>query len=233
MIFLDADDYLPDYAIFNRVAGIKNHDFLSTDYFEEGWKSNPDRKCYDRICNTDMAIRYLFSPGKLGYQGYIGPKMFVLDIINKNKIRFDRKILYNEDRLFIYQYLRHCESAVISSDKTYVYVHNKDSKMGRIESGKFSYDMLTELDAFDIMKEQLKADNSSSYVYCCEEMLEAAFRLSDIVPDDEKIISRLKDVKSSNYREIMHVKGQLRLKANVIKDRILRGRQFRKVDMIR
>jgi glycosyltransferase EpsH len=222
VVFLDADDFLLEDSISNRLDKIRKCDCLFTDYIELNAGFNPYRVLRDRICKSEVAIKYLFAPGKLGYQGYLSNKMFVSDIIRRNNIRFDANISYNEDRLFVFRYLRHCKNVAISSDKTYAYVHNEESKMGRVLAGKFEKEMLTELDAFDIMKQQLKVDNSKTYYYCCKEMRDAALRLSDMTPNDISVLRMLNEIEYSNFKEIIHAKGMYRLKFKVIKDRMLR-----------
>lgn len=88
------------------------------------------------------------------YQGYLWCKLFKTDIIWKNKLSFDCSLYYNEDRLFILQYLFHMAGKVRYVPQT-VYRYNErcSSAMGKIET-KVGYKRFrTDLVAFCKMRE--------------------------------------------------------------------------------
>lgn len=65
-------------------------------------------------------------------------KLFVLDIIKKNKIKFDPEVNYGEDFLFNLQYLRYCNGVVETKEPLYNYLmQNPDSLEARYKADLF------------------------------------------------------------------------------------------------
>ncbi len=224
ILFLDADDHLPADSLSTIANSIAYHDLLiadHTDIDEYGHEIPSDRAFTNKTLSCDQAIMLLYTSREIGYQGYIGNKAFKACIIKDNGLTFNEDIEYNEDRLFILQYLRHCKDAVLICNKIYNYVHHSASKMGRISSTAFDPSMLTELDAFDIMKRQLASDKSEAYYYCCQNMLQSSARLAGFNIESNDIKKRLRQIILQNLKEILlHAKGKryLKLKLIVIRD---------------
>lgn len=62
-----------------------------------------------------------------GIKGYIGGKLFKTDIIKKNNIKFDENQTLAEDLLFLFDYLKYCQSenaVCVSKNKLYCYENN-------------------------------------------------------------------------------------------------------------
>lgn len=93
------------------------------------------------------------------YQGYIWNKIFKKDAIKKAGLRFAEDVRYNEDRLFIFNYLLMNPGQVAyTNDVGYRYVIRDDSVMGKLRTGSRVTDvMTTEFLAFDMMIAQLEA----------------------------------------------------------------------------
>lgn len=219
VIFLDADDYLSADAISTRINALKGKDMLITDYceYEEsmGQFISSDREFFNHSCSADQAVEYLFAPGKMGYQGYLWNKMFLFSIIRDNHIRFREDIAYNEDRLFIFQYLCKCKDVSIIADTTYYYVHNNDSKMGKIRQQKYDPSMLTEIKAYNIMKNHLLEDRKRAYYYCCYDYIFAINRLIALNPSDD-VTKILIEEKNKNIKDIVFkAKGHCFLKIKI------------------
>ena len=208
IVFLDADDYLPFDSIMHRIKAIRSSDFLITDYYEVDELTGREikslrRKIKNGTCRAEDAIRLLFSPGRLGYQGFLWNKMFVSEIIRDRNIQFDTNISYNEDRLFIFKYLHFCRIVALSDLKACFYVHHEDSKMGQLYMERFRPEMLTELVAFDLMKKQLFFEKSETYFLCCRDMSVSARRLLPLVQEDSGIAREIKDIEFINLKEIV------------------------------
>lgn len=102
---------------------------------------------------TEKALVCLFSASH--YQGYIWNKLYRRDIISKYHIRFAQDICYNEDRLFVVEYVLHCNKIILGTEIQYFYILNAHSAMGQSEYGTFSEEEVTEIDAFDRMIRKL------------------------------------------------------------------------------
>ena len=91
----------------------------------------------------------LFS-NELMYQGYVWNKLFRRDIIERHGLRFDEGVVQNEDRLFVFEYLEHCDKVALGPDRAYVY-------RARTEPCPYRTALSTEIDAFDAMIERLRS----------------------------------------------------------------------------
>ena len=93
------------------------------------------------------------------YQGYIWNKIFKNDAIKKAGLRFSEDVRYNEDRLFIFNYLLMNPGQVVyTNDVGYRYVIRDGSAMGELRRDSRVTDiMTTEFLAFDMMIAQLEA----------------------------------------------------------------------------
>ena len=92
------------------------------------------------------------------YQGYIWNKIFRKELIEKFGLCFSQDVRYNEDRLFIFEYLLRNPGRVAFSDKIgYKYMLSDDSVMGEIRSrAEVADEMTTEFLAFERMISQLE-----------------------------------------------------------------------------
>ncbi|MDO5107323.1 MAG: hypothetical protein Q4D39_03510, partial [Coriobacteriaceae bacterium] len=90
----------------------------------------------------------LFS-NRLMYQGYVWNKLFRRELIEKDDpVHFRRGIAFNEDRLFVYEYLKRCESVAVAGEACYGY---------RLSASRKGYapSQATEIAAFDRMATDL------------------------------------------------------------------------------
>lgn len=81
--------------------------------------------------NTASAPYYY---GSLDYQGYLWNKIFKLNIIRDHNICFKEDIVYNEDCLFILEYMLHADQCVYLRDVLYHYRINSTGAMGRAKT---------------------------------------------------------------------------------------------------
>lgn len=153
--FVDADDQmLPNSLdiLFENVQ--KGVDFIMAGYEvynNEVFVRRAKVPDYTRLISVDECIRYLFTT-KYSYQGYIWNKLFNADIIKFNNIFFDINIKFNEDRLFIVQYLLHIKGNCCFSEKVvYKYMLHKESAMSFKRKKTLNLNYLTDLDAFIVM----------------------------------------------------------------------------------
>jgi len=177
VIFVDADDVLPKDSIKDRVSCIQNSQMAVMGFkiFDDMGELESMPKCSCKKWNQLEALNNIAVPKNLGYQGYLWNKIYILDIIKNNKIRFDESIAYNEDRLFNIEYLLHCSKIALDDIVVYFYRKNEDSAMGQLD--KLSDDkilkVMSEFKAFDcILNDIVHIDNNLYY----EVMYSAFFR---------------------------------------------------------
>ncbi len=110
LLFIDADDIL----IFNALSviedAISNH---HTDFYMFGYDKISENGDYIfkpkneiiKLIDKKTAIIEMYKPSIFPYQGYLWCKVFNRNIIKQNNLLFDESISFNEDRLFIVNYI--------------------------------------------------------------------------------------------------------------------------------
>lgn len=171
IIFLDSDDVLPENSISVRVSNIGEAGMLVAGYQVIDYKSK--EKCYETkiknaTCTQFEMLKRMFGNQEGDYQGYLWNKIFRTDIIKKYGIKFNNKIYYNEDRLFIVQYLKVIEQIRIVDDVVYHYQMNPN---GAMESAKKNLNVIykkwiTEFEAYRQMSAELKEYDITAYYEC-------------------------------------------------------------------
>ncbi len=78
----------------------------------------------NRVLTAEQALMTMF--GNKGVGGYIGGKVFRMDIMRQGSLLFDEEQHFAEDMIFVYRYLRLCSSdAPICSDTARMYWYVK------------------------------------------------------------------------------------------------------------
>lgn len=139
LTFIDSDDwiekgYLSDLLLDNNV------DFVATYYVADGWKNWVSLPFTDKTYNienmhdflNECILKLIFPFGKL----------FRRDIIEKYRLRFDEKLSYGEDTLFVYNYLRYINSARVTSQSMYHYICNS---VGSLSKKRHSWSLYSDL----------------------------------------------------------------------------------------
>ena len=128
--FLDADDWIDADHITALVEAI-----CDTECVVEGYiKESEQNKIPCMLKRGRYNLRNLENTGisDLFVNGYIHPcwnKLFIVDLIRQNNIRFDTKIHISEDSIFCMNYLIHCNDLRVL-DKTsyhYCFIDEKES----------------------------------------------------------------------------------------------------------
>lgn len=124
VMFVDSDDFINNQLVDRLIEYIGHSDIAIAGYSLYDDKSDAVTNIfpcfYSEGSSTDLA-------GKIG--SYINPpyllgpcfKLFKLDIIQNNNIKFPRDISYCEDALFVFNYLRHIKSYVSIRNAGYYY----------------------------------------------------------------------------------------------------------------
>lgn len=163
VIFVDSDDRLPENALQNHLKHFPEEVDMTTGSFlafsdeePEAYRVEVERS---EIVSRDKCL-YDFTPNdKVDWQRYLWNRMLRMSIIRENSIRFNEKIAYKEDGLFLVQYLLKCKGQVAYFLETvYCYRQNPSSAMGALSSGR-TEKLVTNIDAHAlIIKEMRTAD---------------------------------------------------------------------------
>ena len=169
--FIDADDTINKKYIEKLLYNIKDADLSVCGYYEVNSEndiinSNLSGERADELKSSKEFLRDIFRL-TYGYQGYVWNKLFKTQIIKDNGIKFDTKIYYNEDRLFVFEYLLKCQKVYYSDEPLYYYFMNNTGTMAARRNNVFDKKMISELEAFDRMLQLLKNKNS----YIADEIL--------------------------------------------------------------
>lgn len=154
--FADADDYLPNDS-FNTLIKLSNEDVdcIMAGYtvaYETGEIKFPELNDIFKHISIPDALVEMYRPTDFPYQGYLWCKLFRHKIIINNEIRFDEAIYFNEDRLFIVQFLCHLNNMVAYTTKSvYCYIERESGAMGSLKKG-YNEKFITDLDSFVLMK---------------------------------------------------------------------------------
>ena len=149
--FLDSDDYIADNMIKVINRAIKNG---NPDLIEFGWKydsfgeisknnshSHPKEIVLDRVYIYDNIIPQLINikqrDSKFIYD-FSWNKVFKKEIIESNNVLFDSGRKKWEDRLFLLNYLRFCNSIYFADESLYYYVNVPDSLSRRFDPQIFN-----------------------------------------------------------------------------------------------
>lgn len=186
--FADSDDELPMDSVETRLLGIGETDLLVAGYdvvdFQGGKTYSIASYEYKKCTQLEM-LAMMFGEQSCGYQGYLWNKLFRTRIIRKYELKFEEKIYYNEDRLFIVQYLEKSEQVSFENRSVYCY---KINPTGAMESAKkFSNAVyskwITEFTAYRIMRTELKKYNQEIYDLCNMDAMRSAISHRKQIPD--------------------------------------------------
>lgn len=184
LFFLDADDVLAD-NIFEKMLSINTDADLIvggiTEISEDGQENGNKIILPEKILTRQEMLEALFYEDRYGYLGILTPKIYRTNIVQKNRIHFDNQIKYNEDRLFIMEYVLHCEIIQFTCCYYYYYRQRDDSALGQIKN-IFKPAALTELDAFEKMKELVEYIDPQLYQHISRLTFEKALYWYNKIP---------------------------------------------------
>lgn len=203
VIFLDSDDWLERDAVEYLVdLAIKNPGFfINVDrYFaiiNEQGKIEKERQRKDELIEkVDLEDALMNTgTGKYNLQSSCY-KLFDMEIINKNRLRFDSHIYHGEDGLFVFQYLNNCNGIVFSTKPLW----NILERTGSATTSPYNSKWLSMVDAVDIMIKHCQHSDKikkALRVYRAERavlLANAYFKNGALPKGDKKIIKkRLKE----------------------------------------
>lgn len=156
--FVDSDDLLEIDSIEKLIGYTKSSetDFIMAGFriiSEQGEVLENPKRIRQKIISKDEAFSELYKATDFSYQGYIWCKLFKNSIIKDSNVRFNEKIFFNEDRLFILEYLKEISKPIFYvSEPVYNYVRGESGAMCSLKKG-YNKKFVTDFDAFVSMKE--------------------------------------------------------------------------------
>ena len=129
-MFIDSDDFLKDGAIKKILNNLSNNDYefwiygIEQEFYKYGKLIKTVRHCAEQNKTINIA-KDLGETIKLIETSLInGPysKIFVLDILKRNNIRFEDNLKIQEDLNFNIEYLKNVDSIVLINDCVYRYI---------------------------------------------------------------------------------------------------------------
>ncbi len=157
--FVDGDDYLEAKILRHmiKLTECEDYDLIVTGYdISNEEKNNKMFEHFHKKLTFEEMLIELYAPKNNKYPGYAWNKLFRASIIKNKHIRFNENIYYNEDRLFIVNYLCTSRKDVIFTPLIcYHYCLRKDSVMGTLKKA-YNRKYATDFDAFVTMYEQIK-----------------------------------------------------------------------------
>lgn len=209
IFFLDSDDILPENALEELVDANTDLTIGSILEVDEFSQPNGISQCLpDRVLSRQQAMEVLFDETQFGYQGYLWNKLYRRAIIENQNIRFDPSIKYNEDRLFLVDYLRFCSKVRMIPSVVYFYRQQKESALAQMKK-KFKPAVLTELDAFEMMKDMVRDDYPELYQAISRLTFEKSLYWLSQIPHqypDEK--TKIRNCVRKNARICMQIPGK-------------------------
>lgn len=186
LIFVDADDILPNNSVGVRVDLIGDNDLLIGNYetLEMDGNVHYSKICTEKVVDNDDILNNLFLDYGYGFQGYRWNKLFRKSIINLCNFSYE-KLIYNEDRLFVCIYLLKCKKVKLIPHVVYRYIKNPGSMMN---PASFNYKILSGLQTFNIMCKMLKKTNIYAYHMCCLNAYYSADSIYWAIPSKDYIL---------------------------------------------
>ena len=160
VMFVDSDDILPDNALENHIIQFADNVDMTLGAF---MAFSQNKKEEYRVGVSEQGLvtvnRCLldFTPdGQADWQRYIWNRMMRMSIIKQNNLRFNERIAYKEDGLFLVQYLLKCKGCVAYfPDIVYGYRQNPTGAMGALNSGNTG-SLVTNIDAHALIIKEMR-----------------------------------------------------------------------------
>ena len=170
--FVDSDDTLYSDALSTFTMMIED----SVDAIMAGYTVS--QEYYDKIILKQIPLVYsvksvsealieMYKPTDFTYQGYLWCKLFKKTIITDHSLIFNESIYFNEDRLFIVEYLCKCENRIAYTTKpVYGYVNRSSGAMSSLQMSynpKYVTDFVAYCMMYDFISTHIKDIQLISY----------------------------------------------------------------------
>ena len=139
--FIDSDDwYHVEYLEKMVDVAEKEKSDLTVCGFQPVGVDNPPKvkELGEMLVGKNEAMQHLL--GYNSFNGYVWNKLFLMDIIRENNIRFEDGYWACDDVLFAGNYIYFCEKIKVIPDKLYYYMQNNSGANRVRYSGKIAFD---------------------------------------------------------------------------------------------
>lgn len=206
--FTDSDDILPSDAFEQLLISMGNSDLVmgKMQLMDE---NGTLRNSNSILPGIDFLVkdftRELFQEKSGAYLGYLWDKLFRKNIIEINRICFDPQIKLNEDRLFLLEYLLHCNSVCFCDEVVYYYRQRGAGVMISTRRSQTVTDSeMTVVDSFRNMSSIAKQYSKELYYIVARKAFESALDLrSRVAHDDSQKIRQIRKFLRENARICM------------------------------
>lgn len=161
--FVDSDDTIPMDTLDSYASSISDNTDLVMSAYEVRNESGEIIRKYtkydDRLFSQCDFLKEMYARRIEEYQGYIWNKLFRRSVIELYKLRFNEDIVFNEDRLFIVQFVCKTVNPIFFLNHvTYSYLEHANNAMSSLQKA-YNSKFVTDLDALILMKKEI--DNLS------------------------------------------------------------------------
>lgn len=156
--FVDSDDIVLSDALDTFANLIEaNTDFVMAGFYisdESGTKIKQPKVQKRCKLSPIQALKEMYKPSDFSYQGYLWCKLFKRSLIQQANLRFYDAISFNEDRLFILEYLCYTNNISYTTKPVYNYIQRSNSAMGALKRG-YNKKFATDFEAMVLMYERI------------------------------------------------------------------------------
>jgi len=219
VVFVDSDDWVEkDYIDLLVHFTEKNSCQLAVSNFDNNEDDQNREINYDIKTITGKKELYHHLLSVYNFSGFLWNKIFIMDIIKKNKISFNNKLHINEDLVFLCDYFQYCDRAIFINKRLYNYIIRKNSAL----RSKFSYKQISKIHAMEkVINYYAKYDNDKLNILYYEYVI-AAYKTLYILKinnvQNDKMILKCKKIIFENYKfTLKNVSFKYKIKLIIIR----------------
>lgn len=207
--FVDSDDVLPPNAYEQLLHSWNKKDLIMGRMvlMEEDGIPIPCEQIFPRDeFPVEDYVKELFQEKQYCYLGYLCDKLLKRSIIHDNNIQFDLAIKLNEDRLFLLEYLLHCNSVSFCNAVVYSYRQRSAGVITSTRRNRTVTDSeMTVIASFHKMADIAKTYSEELYYIVSRKSFESALDLrSRVAQEDRGKIKLIRQFKQENARICLH-----------------------------
>lgn len=128
ILFVDSDDFLEKDALSQIIENIKNVDLLCFGYKAVYTDKSINNCLQSELCDLNTIKEKILLDNNIG--GFLWNKLFLSKIIKNNELKFNQKIHFCEDLLFVTEYIKYCKKIKYINQCLYHYRMRKSSASG-------------------------------------------------------------------------------------------------------
>lgn len=195
LLFVDADDRLSATGLNDLKKLIKTNQSLYIYSYKKIYKNiSENHVIKSQQISKEQALRDLMEEDK--FCGYVWNKIFSVELIKKYDIKFDEKIMMNEDMKFCFDYISYCKEIICSDDVIYEYRCRKSSAVNK---------KIGQKNASSILCYKYIMDNTQDkYVIskCRNYYLKSYYKYKKYVQSNYFDIKLIKEIKENDYKKL-------------------------------